>query len=316
MDDKTIKGTNCTTCIGVENCDKHCPIHTGVSLINFLTRADTEKSDIGDKEPSYIEGVPDYTIIGMRRHHNVPDMSRILVKEDYQFKSDPKFDEAFGCTPHEIIEMTAKEVNISDDVTEQLLTKLDMLNSNKILINPFKTGDKCQVYMKHGNGSSVNKREGIVQQNTWSINRETGELEMTMHIYSEKARMNKTIKVNVQDYMDTFTLSKIEMRAKGKGYNKGLIKANKNAIFRPSVLVNKNTKQAFVLDNTYMYQIKDGVTTIVGYWDNQGKLVETAKLGNGRLIKAFRDNVYEIATTRRYMAPYGMMEPAIVKYDY
>jgi hypothetical protein len=297
----------CTTCTGVEECNKYCALHAAKALIDFISRVDMIETRIGEYSSTEKEGVQDLVVSG----HQIWELgspSWLLTKIGITLDTTPKFNSVYDKNTTQLILAYGNKLGIAKDEINEVVSKIQKLNKNKLIVLPFKPHTSFKIDAEY-NGK-VNRKEAELSYLKWTTNKETFKLECTIGFKTTGSNGEGNFKFNVKDYIDKFVLSSSELHAKNDTYDKNLIKITDYGIFKPILVDDGSTKVA--IDGSYLYMINSRDIKIIGHWDTNGKLVVHSN-SKSAALKKIKDNETYIRNHKKYMAPYLLYEPNIVE---
>jgi hypothetical protein len=298
----------CSNCIGVNKCTRCCVYHLGKAFVNFITNVQVIETRIGEYESREKGTKPDLVVYG----HQIWDMSSpswLLTDINTIINVSDKFLNAYGKNAFQITNVYCKFAGISTAETKEITDKIKAINSNKLLILPFKPKTECSVDLV-AEGINEKKLESKIEYLKWTTNKETHKLECMIGFSSEKFNGAKTFKMSIEDYLTKFRLSQIDIRSKGAKQDNNLIKMTHHGIIKPIVVKEGNTSIA--VDGTYVYYTVNGETSIIGFWNERNELVLNNNI-KGKAITKIKDNMDFIKDHKKYIAPYMMYEPNIIE---
>jgi hypothetical protein len=298
----------CSNCKGLESCNKCCILHSGKALVDFITRVDMIDTRIGEYESREKGGVQDLVVSG----HKIWDLgtpSFILTSiANTTLDASPKFKNIYNKSVAQLAMAYCNSVGMSKDEINEITTKIQKLNKNKLLVLPFKPKTPCNVDVEIG-GTKDKKKEGQITNIRWDTDPETFKLNCTVSFKTTSVTGEYIQKYSITQYIDKFRLSSMEMHAKGEKHDKNLIKITNYGIFKPIVV--KDGNKSIAIDGTYLYSSSNSDNRIIGYWDGD-KLV-VSKDVKSPALKKIMDNMTYIRNHKKYMAPYMLYEPNVVE---
>lgn len=293
---------SCSKCNGIENCNKYCVLHAGKALVDFLTRVDVIETKIGDFASREKGGKQDLIVSG----HQIWDLtspSWILTDINTALDAAPKFTGVYDKNPVQIINNYCSKMGMSKQEATEIVTKLQMLNKNRLLVLPFKPHTSCNVSM--GDNEKEKKREGEIKYIKWVTDKNTYKLQCKIGFKVNSAIGESTVTHDIKDYMHKFTLSAMDIHAKGDKYDDRLLQITNYGMFKPILIREGNA--ALAIDGTYLYSMASGDTRIIGYWDEFDNLVTTTN-NKSNMMRKINDNLTYIKNHKKYIAPYLMYE--------
>ena len=307
MDIGLTSGT-CSNCKGLDACNKVCILHAGRALVNFITKADMIETRIGEYSSRKKGDKPDLVVYG-HQLYDLKSPSWLLTDINTSLDASDKFRRLYDKTAFQIVSAYCKYVNMSSEETKEITDKIKKLNSNKLIILPFKPRTQCSIDYTV-DGVTEKKKDAEIAYLKWVTNKENHKIECTIGFSVASATGNSTVKLPITDYISKFRLSQMEMQAKNNKYDKKMISINDYGIIKPIVVKQGNASVA--IDSTYVYCSVSGETSIIGYWDEYDKLVLKPNIKSAALDK-IKDNADYIKNHKRYIAPYLLYEPNIVE---
>jgi hypothetical protein len=298
----------CSKCIGVDKCTRCCAYHLGKAFVNFITNVQVIETRIGEYD-SRVKGTkPDLVVYG----HQIWDLglpSWLLTDISTILNVSDKFTTAYDKSAFQIASIYCKFAGYSAEETKEITDKIKAINSNKMLLLPFKPKSECYVDLV-ADGVKEKKLESKIEYLKWTTNKETHKLECMIGFSAEKFNGSKTFKLSIEDYLTKFRLSQIDIKSKGAKEDTNLIKMTHHGIIKPIVI--KEGKTSVAIDGTYLYYVVNGDTSIIGYWNDKNELVINNNI-KGKAITKIKDNVDFIKDHKKYIAPYMMYEPNIIE---
>lgn len=209
---------------------------------------------------------------------------------------------------------TMREEMLENDISSDLDNEVEKACR---LVNNGSTGYKGNTRTKCCICSTVPKDSDKTVERTsevscvrYEIDRETGNLKC--YILTEKiGANNKRARVSIEQYGISLFLSEIDKYATCGDWERQLVRFDSLGYIHP-VEINFGATR-IIVDGTFMYEVINGVTHIVGQWDSSDEMQVLDDL-NIKQKKRLKDNerlqsgLKFIAQHRRFIAPYGLVE--------
>lgn len=298
----------CSNCKGADNCTNNCVIHLGEAFVDFLRRVDTVETRIGEFSSRERNTKPDLVVSG-HQLYTLDSKSWILTDINTTLDASNKFKSAFEMNPHQLLTKYCKQIEMDQTEINELTDTLKKINSNKLLIIPFKPHEECIIDYEVEGNIEKNKHAQIYSLK-WTTNKETYKLDCMISFSINGASGQNIVKMNIQDYVQNFRLSKLELKAKGSNFESSLIKVTNHGIFKPIVV--KDSSMSVAIDGTFLYSIINNEVNIIGKWDDKDKMIITNEL-KSKSYKKIVDNINYIGNHKKYIAPYLLYEPNIIE---
>lgn len=144
----------------------------------------------------------------------------------------------------------------------------------------------------------------------YEIDKETGNLKC--YILTERiGANNKRARVSIEEYGVSLFLNEIDKYTTCGDWERKLVRFDSLGYIHP-VEINFGATRVIV-DGTFMYEIVNGVTCIVGQWNNSDEMeiLEDLPVKQKKRLKDNEDlqnGLKFIAQHRRFIAPYGLVE--------
>lgn len=291
------------SCESMEKCNKYCALHAGKALENFINNIDLTESRIGDYDKRDKHGKLDLVVSG-HQLWGLESPSWLLTDISTTLDASQKFKSVCNKTPMQILECYCKHINMDKEDTKETLNKLQKINKNKLLAIPFKPHTMCRVDIDIEKVKEKNKQGEIIFIK-WHTCKETFKLICTIGVSVEGSCSRHVYKYNITEYLDKFRLSDLDIKAAGNKGDKSLIQVTNHGMVKPLAFKEGNVTVA--LDGTYLYLTFNGVTSIIGYWNENEELVYKKDL-KYKALKKITSNLAKIKMHRKYIAPYLMYE--------
>ena len=294
----------CDECQGVSKCTKLCALHTATSLAEFIQRVDVIETKIGEYSSRKPGTKPDLIFSGHQLFDiNQPSWLLSDIKTT-SLDANSKFKSAYGKTVLQLISLWARENNISDEMSRDILEKLRGINKNKLLVLPFKPRTKCYV-----DYSPSEKRVAAEISNLkWTTNKTNYKLECMITFDDGN---HKPLKLSILDYITKFKLERFDIQQKLTKNAVKLIKVTDHGLFKPIVVKDKHL--SVMLDGSYLYYEFNHETSIIGFWNEYGTLTLLNNQLKSNALKLIMDNIDVIKLHRKYIAPYLLYEENIIE---
>lgn len=296
----------CNNCGSIERCTKSCILHIGKALVDFIQRIDTTETKIGEYS-SKKKGEPYDLVVYGHQLFDLSSPSWILTDINTILDVSDKFLTAYDKNAFQIANIYCKHVGMSAQDTKTVTDKIKAINNNLMLVLPFKPHSNCEIDLTV-NGNVEKKKEANINYIKWITNKETHKINCTIGF--DLSNSSQIVKMDIKDYIDKFRLSQMEMVAKGARHDKNLIKITDYGIFKPILIKEGNVSIA--VDATYVYYNTPGDTRIIGFWDENDKLVIDKNI-KSKAINKIKDNLTYIKNHKKYMAPYMLFEPNVIE---
>lgn len=293
---------SCENCKGIYNCNKYCSLHAGHALYRYINAVDTVETRIGEYSSRERGGKSDLIISG----HQIFELgspSWILTNMGTVLDASGKFKPVFDKSPVQILREYCKHINMGSDEETEAINKLKLMNTNKLLVLPFKPHSKCK-YKADSKDSKLDKSAELIFIK-WLTNKDTYKLECFVGLKPEQIMNPLTVKIPVTKYLQDFKLSALDLQFKVSEQNSSLIEMTDHGMIRPIAVRDKDS--LVILDGTYLYSYRPNITNIIGRWDEKGKL-ETYTTIKSKAYKKIKDNIEFIKSHRKYIAPYMLYD--------
>lgn len=293
----------CDECTGINECTKYCSLHTGKAFYNFLSNIDTTETRIGEYSSRVAGGKSDLVVSG-HQVFEIQSPSWILTDINTVLESSNKFNKVFDKTPVQLLKDFIKYNKEHKEEEKELIKKIKDINSNKLLIVPFKPHEKFIVRQEIEKDSkkTVNEKEIELLFVKWITNKETYKIECNLGFKTEYSG-ELTKKLDITNYLKEFRLASVELKLKTGEQDNDLIKITHHGIFKPIGV--RDSESLVILDGTFLYSCKSNKINIIGHWNEKGKLIITNDIKT-KALKKIKDNEDFIRIHRRYIAPYMM----------
>ena len=293
-------------------------MHVGYAFENLLNGIAFVKSDIGSYRTSKKDGKVDLIVSGHRIDgHN--ENSYILTSLNTFLCMSKKFKtSATGVCVTEVFNeyldaMYPQDIEENKEYKYKCIEKIKAIDSNKLLPLPFKLMNKYSIDLETNQG--LNTFELELVSVIWRTNKETGKLETTLTFVQDYIpNVGKYIKFKYEDYMNKFRPNRNGVYIKEGELNKDLIKITDFGLFKPIEVVDE--KNRLIIDNTFIYNVAFGDTTVVGRWTETNQLElfrECSSVSKSKAYKFVQANVGTIGLHRKYIIPYTLYDTNIVE---
>ena len=294
----------CNDCGRLIDCNKQCAMHTGKSIYNFLNNIDFERTSIGEMNKSYKSSTYDLITVGHQIYNTTSTASKLL-KADLHLSINigNKLKDAFTYSANQLLRNYLKEDRIEKEEAEEIRSRIQQFNRNTLVVCPIRPGTKCTIV----NDSSDNKDCELISVKF--IVDDSGEIKQELIFSKQVFGTKKTITMNIEDYMHTFTITDYSMMIKNSKFDDRVIKMSRYGVIHPLSFV--SDKKKLSVDGTYIYYTSDGTNRIIGYWEDNkvmpiGNTMDSLK--DTKLFKKFKNNMGFIAKHRNFIAPYLTFE--------
>lgn len=298
-----IDRTVCKQCSGEKKCTKMCDVHTCKALINYLKNVDVSETHIGEFSSRVKGGKQDLIVSGHQVYGLTLEVGSILTDISTTLDATRKFQNNSGRTVIQMLNASKNELGLTLEEAKHYADIISKINSNKIVIVPFKPETHCKVATPKGYQSEM---DGVITTIAWRTNKETHKLEATVRFKPSKGSGNEpTIVYKMSEYMDMFKIKALNTVDKGEKTDVNIIRMTDYGIIKPIEVRYKNSSIA--IDNTYIYYTVDNITKIVGGWNLSGDLtiIDNVK---GKHMTKIKENMSLIKSHRKYIAPYTLYE--------
>lgn len=303
-----IDRTVCKKCNGEKKCTRMCDVHTCKALINYLNSVDTSETHIGEFSSRVRGGKQDLIVSGHQIYGLTLDAGNILTDISTILDATRKFQNNQGRTVVQMLNASKDELGLTLEEAKYYVDFISKINSNKLVIVPFKPETHCIVATPKGYQSET---DGIISNITWRTNKETHKLEATVRFKQSKGTgVEISVSYKMSEYMDMFRLKTLNLVDKGEKIDRSLIKMTDYGIIKPVEIEYKDS--SITVDNTYIYYTVDGVTKIIGGWNLSGDLIIVDNI-KGKHMTKIKENISLIKSHRKYIAPYTLYEANTIK---
>lgn len=284
---------------------RYSMLHAGKALDDFINHTTMIETKIGDYGTSSGSDNSRMIISG-HMIEKLGDPTWILTSIDTYLDQTSKFSSVFGKTPAQLLNnyYTAQE----KDETEMsdTISKLKRLNTNKLIVLPFKPGMLCNLNIKMET-VTVNK-DATIKSIKWTTDKETYKLQCMINFEANtQYGGSKLFKLPITEYTKSFNLKNIGFKLSASGSDMDLISITEYGIFKPIEISDGSLKVA--IDGSFLYVINNDDIFVIGYWNND-ELIVKHKLNNSKAMKKLMKNLDNITTYRRYIGPY-MLFPCV-----
>lgn len=298
-----IDRTVCRQCSGEKKCTKMCDVHTCKALINYLKSVDISETHIGEFSSRTRGGKQDLIVSGHQVYGLTLEVGSILTDISTVLDATRKFQNNSGRTVVQMLNASKDELGLTLEDAKYYVDFISRINSNKVVIVPFKPETHCIVSTPKGYQSET---DGIITNIAWRTNKETHKLEATVRFKQSKGtEMEPSIVYKMSEYMDMFKIKSLNSADKGEKIDTSLIQMTDYGIIKPIEIQYKNSSIA--IDNTYIYYTVDSITKIIGGWNPSGDLVIVDNV-KGKHMTKIKENMSLIKSHRKYIAPYTLYE--------
>ena len=275
----------------------------GRALVRFVSGIETTETKIGEYSSRKLGTRPDLVFYG----HQIYDLNSptwLLADISTILDGKNKFKGAFNKTAFQLASGYCKQAGMDEAESKEIINKLTKLNKNKCLAVPIKPHATCSIDYE-ANGKAEKKKDANVSYIKWVTDKQTYQLKCTVAFEVDNGMNKSTVVMPITDYLDKFRLKQMDFQTKITKSNAHLLKMTDYGIIKPLVFKSRDTEIA--VDGTYVYYKVGGLIQIIGYWDNQGKLVMNSSF-KSQAIDKIVDNKVLIANHRKYIAPYLLYE--------
>lgn len=300
-----IERTVCKKCTGELKCTKMCEIHTCKALVNYLKNIDVMETKIGEFNSRVSGGKQDLVVSGHQVYGSNLEVGTILTDIGTILDATRKFKNAFGKTPVQLLNTSKEELGITTEEAQGIVNMIVKLNSNKLVILPFKPETVCIVSTPD---SYKSEQDMVLKTIVWKTNKETHKLEAHVKFSAKSSSGSQSYMIS--DYMDKFKIKALNIASTGEKRDNRLISITNYGMIKPIEVVSKGITVA--VDSTYVYSTVDNITQIIGAWNPRGDLVIIDKNKNKALTKIM-ENSGLLKSHRKYIAPYKLHEANVVE---
>lgn len=284
----------------------------GKNLVKFINGIETVKTDIGKCEKSSSLFESDFIITGVQidRTDNIVN---ILSTVKTSINVENKFNSFEGLNCIQILNSYLEENGLKK-LKKEITNKFRDINSNKLLIMPFKLGDECEVEMVIDRESG-GKKEKVIAPITllsWRLNKDTGKIcgEVIVKLNDN----TKSVKHYFDEYGKDFKIVSIERSLKNEMVDRNIIEMDYFGFIKPIELYDSKVRLA--IDSTNLYKIEGDNVYIIGCWDTNGKIKELYNINDIKKSKAYLkliNSLEYIEKHRRFIAPYKLVDANEIK---
>ncbi len=299
--------------VDLKSSDKYDILRAGGALAHFLASVDTVTSEIGEYKKATRIGGQDYIVTGLQITHKASPVN-ILSDLNNNLEVSNKFTTFMGKPAIQILK--AYLATLGDDKEEYktaVFNKFKGITGNKNLITPFKPTDECVVAV--GEGKSSKDETAEISSVLWGMDKETGKFQARVLAKVENAGvLSKTYKIPLTEYGTAFKISGIERCMKVSNIDRRTVTMTRFGFIKPVVIKDGNI--ALAIDGSHLYVVMNGIPTIIGNWNDNGELIETAvakSLNKHKAYKHLKNNLGYIERHIRFIAPYGLTEPVEIQ---
>jgi len=300
-----IKSGVCKNC-DMNKCERHCIIHTGKALYDYIAGIDTVETKIGEYSHMYNKSNKELIYSGYKVFE-LSEPIHILSPIDTEIIVSSKFANVHDYTAFQLLKEYINYANIDKEEADYVVNKLSKLNKNKLLIIPIKPHSECR--LNEDIDDVTLDKTGKVHYIDWNTNKETHKLECTVAIKFGGKIADKIYKYNISDYNDKFRISSLDVKMIGSKTKNKFIKMNEYGMIHPIEVACNDF--SIIIDGTYLYCKYMNRSTIIGQWGPNNSIEK--KDGNTELFKSkvfdqIRKNMDYITSHLKYIAPYGIIE--------
>lgn len=301
-----IKANDCSTCNNIEVCSRSCVLHTGKALINFIEQIDIIETRIGEYSSRRKGTKPDLVVSG-HTLYDINSPSWLLTDINTPLDASDKFCQAFDKSTFQIALMYCSRMKFDAERTKSITNKITSINNNKMLVLPFKPHVQC-IVSAEVNDTKLSREHCTLECLKWQTNKDNFKLECTLNFKAVSSSLSDLpmIKLPLTDYISKFELSQMDIQAKSSKHDKNMIKITNQGIFKPIII--KEGTNTIAIDGTYVYYNNNSESYIIGYWDDNDKLIIKSDI-KLKAITKINDNINYIKNHRRFIAPYLVYSP-------
>jgi len=274
-------------------------LHAGKAIDDFLNNTTMIETRIGEYSSSQGDGKVDMVVSG----HMLGDMnSPTWISTDINTVLDksPRFNKVFDKNATQILTIYYNKLGKSQSELKEVIDKVNMLNSNKLIVLPFKPGMSCNIDVKMET-VNVNK-DVIIKCLKWFNDKDSFKLKCEIIFEtSNQFGSSKTFKLPITDYIKNFRLKNLSLTINSKKIDSGLLEVTDYGIFKPIEI--SDGASTIAIDGSFLYNTINGDTNVVGKWVGD-ELVLISKV-NTKAYKRLLQNMDVIVAHRRYIGPYN-----------
>lgn len=291
-------------CTGLDNCSKYCVMHAGKAIFNFFSGIDTVESKIGELTSSVPgSNIKDYVVSG---HYIELGQSPSWIStrlSDTVLGAQNKFLRIADRSLIDIVREYCNENSIPNSICDEVVKKMINISSNKELILPFKPSVICKI-----DNDSYGIHEWKISGVEWKTDKEDHTLKCVIYMKPNNPNNSKLMKFGIESYLEMFRISGLDIQAAGRKSDGKIIKMTQHGVIKPIEFKSKTNTVA--VDGTYAYLVEENKTTIIGEWKHDS--LEMITNPNCNTFDRMMENINAIRGHRRYIAPYGTLEPNVV----
>lgn len=300
----------CTSCVGLDRCNKYCALQAGTNLVNFINGTDIIETQIGDlREDSRTKKLG--LIVSGHIIETTGAPTYVLSDLSTSIDVSGKFIPYNGMSPQQLLNIYLDSLDMAAEAKDKALKTFKLFNSNKLLPVPIKPGAECNVTFEESNGKKVTTSTKVTSVR-WNSDRKTGKLNCFIHCTVEKGFFdgnNRTVKIPIIEYGENIKLPQIEQTLKSSETDRELIKMNSVGFIKPIVVT--DDKFTLALDNQHLYRVTDDKVFIIGNWKS-GKIVDfqggIEPVQKSKAFKKLHNGASYVERHRRFIVPYGLFE--------
>ena len=302
----------CSSCSGLNNCTKYCPIRVGENIVNFVNNLDCMETSIGEfrEDTAGKPGNKSLVVNGIMVEKGSTPIN-LMIRIEYSGTAiQSKMIDFLGMTPAQCLKTYTTYCKLNDQVQRKALKDFQRFNSNKIIPTPFKPGADIEV--NHigfdGKPKTVTTNANLTK---WMIDKETGRLTGVII-----ARVGKTedgsdyVKPKLSEYGINWFLPNIERNLKTSEITREAVRMNDIGLILPLEVSYGDVTLA--VDSQHLYLNKNGYDYIIGTWGPNGMVENkeyTSSIDSNKAYKKMKSFMKYIEKHRRFIIPYGLAVP-------
>lgn len=303
------KITYCFDCKAGDKCSKYCAVKFVRGLMTFLTKADFNKSCIGDiQDRRYGSGDGELVCSGLVMY-SAENVGNIITPRDNTDMYDFQYDMLGEKSVYDVLKDYGEAFKdiLKEGLIDEMIEKLSLISKRRLLCQPVKTNAKCNVTWD--NEGKVRNFESSVSSIQWYFNRENKRFECKLLFPYRVNKLVESFATTLEDYGKTFYLLNMGMQYTNKKCMKDIVKMSDMSWVKPIFI--KGDKSDIVIDNTSVYASKgDELEEIIRIGSDSKLLAKNipSRLDGTREAKLLKDNWEYIMTHKRFIVPYGLSD--------
>lgn len=301
---------SCNDCENFIGCQKYCSIKMGENIVQFVSKAETVQSHIGEFRKDH-NGKLSYVVAGYAVENsdlkNPIDIMVGISSMTAQVK--PKLIPMTDVAPKQALDDYIKFMQFDDSVREKALEDFRLFNSNIILPTVVRPGAEVDITYKGFDGKQ-HKKITRIRLVKWMLRKDTGTLEASFIADVGRDELgNSTNSFKLSDYGVAWTLPALEVGLKTNEIKHKFIKMNNLGFVLPIEASYDGVTVA--ADGSHMYARTDAGVVIIGTFDGN-KFKEhtdyTYSISKNKAFKEVKQSLPFLFRHRKFILPYCMSE--------